>query len=185
MKPWLMVALLFLATPLRGASGPIPIILETDIGGDVDDTYALVLAARSPQVNLLAVITAYGNVALRSAVSRKLLLLMGQDQVPVARGPEMPLDGQQPFRADWEGIGMIAPGEKVSGISPLPAPELMAQVVKASKEKVVMVSVGGLSNSALFLQQYPELRAKIARFVIMGGCVRPFELEGKKMPPRI
>lgn len=54
----------------------------------------------------------------------------------------------------------------MSGISPLPAPELMAQVVKASKEKVVIVSVGGLSNSALFLQQYPELRAKIARFVI-------------------
>ena len=80
-----MVALLFLAAPLWGASRPIPIILETDIGGDVDDTYALVLAARSPQVNLLAVVTAYGNVALRSAVSRKLLLLMGKDQVPVAR----------------------------------------------------------------------------------------------------
>jgi inosine-uridine nucleoside N-ribohydrolase len=48
-----------------------------------------------------------------------------------------------------------------------------------------MVSVGGLSNNALFLQQYPELRTKIARFVIMGGCVRPFELEGKSMPPRL
>ena len=181
--PVLLLAM-SLAVPLFGGVKPVPIILETDIGDDVDDMYALVLAARSPQVDLRAVTTLYGNVALRSALARKVLLLMRKDQAPVASGEAMPLDGQTPRNAEWQGHGVISADEKVSGVAPLPGVELMAQVVKASKEKVVIVSVGGLSNSAAFLQKYPGLRSKIARFVIMGGCVRPFVIAGKTYPEK-
>jgi inosine-uridine nucleoside N-ribohydrolase len=173
-----------LTVPLFGGARPVPIILETDIGDDVDDMYALVLAARSPQVDLRAVVTLYGNVALRSALARKVLLLMGEDQVPVASGVAQPLDGQTPRNADWQGHGVIAAEEKVSGVSALPAVELMAQAVKASKGRTVIVAVGGLSNSAALLEKHPALRGKIARFVIMGGCVRPFVIEGKTYPEK-
>jgi pyrimidine-specific ribonucleoside hydrolase len=170
--------------PLFGGVKRVPIILETDIGGDVDDMYALVLAASSPKVDLRAVTTLYGTVALRSALARKVLLLMGKDQVPVASGEALPLDGHLLRLACWQDHGAI-PGAKESGVSPLPAVELMARVVKAAKAKVVIVSVGGLSNSASFLQKYPRLRRKIARFVIMGGCVRPFVIDGKTYPEKL
>jgi inosine-uridine nucleoside N-ribohydrolase len=184
MRVTVLFLALSLAAPLFGGARPVPIILETDIGDDVDDIYALVLAARSPQVDLRAVVTLYGNAALRSALARKVLLLMGKDQVPVASGEAVPLDGQKPQTPAWQGHGVISADEKVSGISPLPAGELMAQVVKASKAKVVIVSVGGLSNSASFLRKYPELRRKVARLVIMGGCVRPFVIDGKTYPEK-
>ena len=166
--PTLLLALSF-AAPLFGGAKPVPIILETDIGDDVDDLYALVLAARSPQVDLRAVVTLYGDVVLRSALARKVLLLMGKDQVLVASGVPRPLDGQAPHNSERQGHGVISADEKVSDGSPLSAVELMAQVVEASQGKVIIVSVGGLSNSGAFLQDYPRLRSKVARFVIMGG----------------
>src|SRR5262245_23680130 len=70
----------------RAAEKPVPIILDTDIGSDVDDAYALVLAARSPQLDLRAVTTVHGKVDVRAAIARKLLDQMGRRDVPVASG---------------------------------------------------------------------------------------------------
>src|SRR5436190_20600183 len=90
------------------APGPVPIILDTDIGTDLDDAYALVLAARSPQLHLLAVTTVYGQVDVRSAIARKLLLLMGEDKIPVASGRPEALDGHKAAWGGWEGKGLLA-----------------------------------------------------------------------------
>ncbi len=168
----------------RAAERPIPVILDTDIGTDVDDAYALVLAARSPQIDLRAVTTVYSNVSVRSAIARKLLLLMGKDHVPVAAGRTNAFDGHAPFWGGWEGKGILAEGEKVSGISALSAAELIAKVLLESEEKVVVVSVGGLSNIAMALQKNGSLRSRIARFVIMGGSLNPILIEGKEIPER-
>jgi purine nucleosidase len=173
-----------LALSLQAAERPIPVIFDTDIGTDVDDAYALVLAARSPQIDLRAVTTVYGNVSVRSAIARKLLLLMGKDRVPVASGRTNAFDGHMPFWGGWEGKGILAEGEKADGISALPAPELIAKVLLESEEKVVIVSVGGLSNIAAALQKNGSLASKIARFVIMGGSLQPILIESKEIPER-
>ncbi len=169
---------------LQAAERPIPVIFDTDIGTDVDDAYALVLAARSPQIDLRAVTTVYSNVSVRSAIARKLLLLMGKDHVPVAAGRTNAFDGHTPFWGGWEGKGILAEGEKVNGISTLSAAELIAKVLLESDEKVVIVSVGGLSNIAMALQKNGSLASKIARFVIMGGSLNPILIEGKEIPER-
>jgi len=156
---------------LRVFSGekPVPIILDTDIGTDVDDAYALMLAARSPQLELRAVTTVYGKVAARSAIARKLLLLMKRDEVPVASGQAKPTDAREPFWGGWEGKGLLAEGEMVSGISTEPAPELILEMLENSPEPVVIVPVGGLSNVAAVLERKPAIKSKIRRLVIMGG----------------
>ncbi len=182
---FVLLAVLALSTPLLGASRPVPLILDTDIGTDVDDAYALVLAARSPQLDLRGVTTVYGDVTLRSAIARKLLLMMGKDQVPVASGQEKPFDGHEIKMGGWEGKGLLEQGETVKGVSPAPAWELISQILLQSKEKVVVASVGGLSNVAVALQKQPSLREKIQRVVIMGGCVRPFILQSKKIPEHL
>jgi inosine-uridine nucleoside N-ribohydrolase len=163
----------------RAADGPIPIILDTDIGTDVDDAYALVLSARSPRLDLRAVTTLHGKVEVRSAIARKLLDLMGRRDVPVASGLSV-------SRAwgGWEGKGLLEPGETVPGVSPKPAHELMHDVLTQSREKVVIVPVGGLSNVAELLRKHPADKDRIERLVVMGGCVRPIVIQGKTFPER-
>src|SRR5438128_1016949 len=84
-------AVLVLATlrpvpPGYGANMPIPILLDTDIGTDIDDIYALILAARSPELDLRAVTTVNNDTELRAKIAKKVLQLLGRDHVPVAVG---------------------------------------------------------------------------------------------------
>jgi purine nucleosidase len=170
---------------LLAASKPVPIILDTDIGTDVDDAYALVLAARSPQLDLRAVTTVYGNVALRSAMTRKLLLMMGREEVLVASGEGKPWDGKEIHWGGWEGKGVLVEGETVTGVSQNRASDLIGELLSRTEEKMVIISVGGLTNIAVALRKQPSLQMKIERFVIMGGSVRPFVLEGSKIPEKL
>ncbi|MEJ2735479.1 MAG: nucleoside hydrolase [Anaerolineae bacterium] len=91
---------------------PRPIILDADIGTDVDDAFALALAARSPELDLRAVSTVYGDVHLRALLARKLLILFGLADVPVAAGCGQPLTPERtPFWGGWEGVPVLAPSE--------------------------------------------------------------------------
>jgi inosine-uridine nucleoside N-ribohydrolase len=171
--------------PNHAADKPIPIIFDTDIGTDVDDAYALVLAARHQKLDLRAVTTVNGKVQVRAAIARKLLDLMGKDKIPVAAGSSKPLDGHETFWGGWEGKGLLAPEEKVAGISPQRASDLILDLLEKSPEKITIVAVGGLSNVAEVLQKAPKLKSKIERLVIMGGSVRPILIEEKMLPEKI
>ncbi|MGQ0636187.1 MAG: nucleoside hydrolase [Planctomycetaceae bacterium] len=168
------------ASHSHAADLPIPIILDTDIGTDVDDAYALVLSARSPQLDLKGVTTVHGKVEERSKIARKLLDLAGRRDVPVATGVTV--------RKAWggfEGQGLLEPDENVTGISDKPAYELIHEILSKSPQKVVIAPVGGVSNVALLLRHYPQDKAKIERLVIMGGRFRPFVIEGKTLPDKL
>jgi inosine-uridine nucleoside N-ribohydrolase/acetyl esterase/lipase len=169
----------------HAADKPIPIIFDTDIGTDVDDAYALVLAARHPNLDLRAVTTLNGKAEVRAAIARKLLHLMGKDKIPVAAGRSKPMDGHETFWGGWEGKGLLAPDEKVGPIAPQMASDLIIELLEKSPDRITIVSVGGLSNVAEVLQKAPKLKSKIKRLVIMGGSVRPVLVEGKRLPEKI
>ncbi len=78
---------------------PAKIVIDTDIGTDVDDALALGLALRSPELELIAVTTVYGDVDLRTRMARKLLGLAGRSAVPVGKGIREPLLRSRPERA--------------------------------------------------------------------------------------
>ena len=132
MKFLLAVACLLLAAIARGEDLPTPVILDTDIGTDVDDAYALVLAARRPEIDLVGVTTWNGNVAIRSAIAKKLLRLSNRDDVPVASGRETARDGHKAFWGGWEGKGLLVEGERVEGVSTQSAVELMIDLLEKS-----------------------------------------------------
>src|SRR5512141_577589 len=91
------------------------IILDTDIGTDVDDVCALGLALSSPDIELVAVTTVYGNVALRSRMPAKLLQIAGRADVPVGIGAsETPLRNRPVHWAGGEGDGILGPGDAVT-----------------------------------------------------------------------
>jgi inosine-uridine nucleoside N-ribohydrolase len=167
------------------ADRPIPIVFDTDIGTDVDDAYALVLAARHPKLDLRAVTTVNGKVEVRAAIARKLLQLMGKERIPVAAGRSKPMDGHDPFWGGWEGKGLLVPQEEVGVISIQKASDLIIDLLQASPDKITIVAVGGLSNVADVLQNAPTLKSKIERLVIMGGSVQPIVIEGQTLPEKI
>ncbi|MGD0922302.1 MAG: nucleoside hydrolase [Terriglobia bacterium] len=92
-----LCAFFLLFTAMSAASPPekIPIILDTDIGTDVDDAFALALILRSPELDLLGVTTVSGDTQARARLAAKMLWEAGRPNVPVAAGepgPSQPMD---------------------------------------------------------------------------------------------
>lgn len=155
---------------------PVPLVIDTDPG--VDDAVALLLALVSPEVELRAVTTVFGNVGLSTTTTnaRRILALGRRPDIPVAAGAQRPLVHPQAMRAaDWhaeDGLGGRA--------ATLPAPgpldrrgavQLLADVLRTADTPVTLAPIGPLTNIALLLAVHPELRPKIGRIVAMGGAL--------------
>jgi pyrimidine-specific ribonucleoside hydrolase len=160
--------------PLRVA--PMPLIIDTDPG--VDDTFALILALLSPEVDVRAVTVTFGNVSREKtfANARRVLALAGRTDVPVAARAVRPLvHAQGELAADWhgaDGLGLRSADFPEPGpADPRPAITLMADVLSASPEPVTIVSLGPMTNTALLLAGHPALIPRIARIVAMGGSL--------------
>lgn len=154
----------------------LPIIIDCDPGHD--DAIALILALASPKLNVLAVTTSAGNQTpdktLRNAL--RILTLLGRHDIPVAGGAPKPLLRELIIADNVHGeSGLDGPALPEPGFAPqaLTAVELMAKTLRASAEPVTLVPTGPLTNIALLLSAHPELKAKIARIVLMGGSAGP------------
>ena len=68
------------------ARAPIPVILDTDIGDDIDDTWALILALKSPELDVKLVVTDFGNTEQRARLVARVLELAGRTDIPIGIG---------------------------------------------------------------------------------------------------
>src|ERR671924_236556 len=80
-----------------------PVVLDTDIGSDVDDALALAMLFGAPEVDLLGVTTVYGDVQVRARIARRLARLAGRDALAVVAGASRPLSGGEAWWAGFEG----------------------------------------------------------------------------------
>ena len=69
-------------------SDSVSLILDTDIGDDVDDAFALAQAALHPSIDLVAITTCWGDTAARARLARRVLDAAGGDRVPIHPGPD-------------------------------------------------------------------------------------------------
>ena len=147
----------------------IPLLLDTDIGDDVDDVFALLLAARQPRLDLLGVTTVYGDVAQRTRIARKLLRLAGRADVPVVTGLGHTLAGRDPGPVISSGAG-FAPGEEPPGPgADAGAVEFLIERTLAHPTLVTLVAIGPLTNVGAALQREPRLAGRLRALVVMGG----------------
>ncbi len=152
---------------------PTRLILDTDIGTDVDDCLALAVVLGSPEVRLEGVTCVYGDVDLRARMVLKLLRLAGRDDVPVMRGAREPLLGLRPvYWAGHEGTGLLELGEELPAPAPEHAVDYLVRTVMEHPGEVHLLAVGPLTNVALAFRREPELPRRLAHLTIMAGAVR-------------
>lgn len=150
---------------------PIPLILDCDPGHD--DALAIILAAHNPALRLIGITTVSGNGGIKKVTlnARRVATLANLD-LPIAEGSGKSILGAVEEATDIHGEsaldGAELPVPKIE-LSELHAVDLIAKLLKESTEKVTIVATGPLTNVALFLKMYPQLKEKVQEIVFMGG----------------
>lgn len=154
-------------------SSRIPVILDGDPGHD--DAIAWVLAAASPMLDIKAVTSVCGNQTIQKTTynAGRIMTLVGL-HVPLAMGRVKPLVADAIIaptvhgNSGLDGPALPEPTDKPVEID---AATLMAQILEASDEPVVLIPTGPLTNIASLLLLYPHLKSKIRHIYLMGGGI--------------
>jgi purine nucleosidase len=152
---------------------PTPIIIDTDPGHD--DALALLLAARAPELRLLAVTSVAGNQTLdKTTLNARRVLTVGDIRdVPIAAGMHRPL--VRPLRTaphahGESGLDGYDFGPPQVEVVPEHAVDLIIRTVTESLEPVTLVPIGPLTNIAMAFLRAPTITKNIKRIVLMGGA---------------
>jgi purine nucleosidase/pyrimidine-specific ribonucleoside hydrolase len=148
------------------------IILDCDPG--MDDSAAIIMAAKSPDLELLAVTTVNGNYPadVTCANARKILELIGRTDIPVARGMARPMvrdAPRDPFTHGRDGQGENFLPDPLTPASPLHAVDLLIDTVKRHPREVHLVVTGPMTNVAMALVKEPELGPLVASITAISG----------------
>jgi inosine-uridine nucleoside N-ribohydrolase len=146
-----------------------------DMDPGIDDALALILALKSPEVQILGVTTVAGNAPLKmtSANARRVLEHLNVESIPVAAGAANPLnhpldDGLSYHGPD--GLGNCGLPPPVTPLQPDKAWDFLARSVLRAPGEITLVATGPLTNVAHAFQLYPEVPGLLARLVLMGGA---------------
>lgn len=157
------------------------VVLDTDLGTDVDDALALALLLGSPEVELLGVTTVYGDTGLRARATSRLLELAGvpgpaaPGGLPVRAGAAAPLSGAPVWWAGHEGTLL---GDLTTATTTPPAPgrsaaedaaDWLAATAASAPGGVDLLAIGPLTQVATALRHHPELASHLRSLVVMGG----------------
>jgi inosine-uridine nucleoside N-ribohydrolase len=141
---------------------PQLVILDTDIGDDIDDAFALALVLRSPELHLLGVETAFGDTELRARLVDRYLAAVGRSEIPVMAGVARTQKNnfsQAAYARQW-------PERKhKSGV------DFLLSQIRAHPGQITLIAIGPLTNIGAAIQRDPATFKKLKRVVIMGGSV--------------
>jgi inosine-uridine nucleoside N-ribohydrolase len=144
----------------------IPVILDTDIGTDIDDTWALGLLLKSPELDIKLVTTATQDTPYRACIVARILEIAGKTSVPIGIGPRQSekRGPQGPWVMDYD-LKSYPGTVREDGVAAL------VDTIMASPEPVTLLTIGPLTNIALALKREPRI-ASNARIVAMLGSIR-------------
>jgi purine nucleosidase len=145
------------------------VILDTDIGTDVDDLLALVFMAKAPELCLEGVTTVHGNTLLRAKIARIACQKLGIPDLSVVPGISETLSGRQVF---WPGHE----GENIPGIedarveTSLSAPQFLFDLSAKYPGELEILAIGPLTNIAQTISDFPEFGSRVKGLYLMGGA---------------
>jgi inosine-uridine nucleoside N-ribohydrolase len=150
------------------------VIIDADPG--VDDAFALLLAMRSPELNIRAITAVAGNVPLSLTLPNALRLveIAGRTDIPVASGAASPLIRRLVTATYAHGenglAGVEFPAPTMRPVKE-PAADLICRLVRENPGEIAIVGLGPLTNVALALRQDPDAARMIRKIVLMGGSL--------------
>ncbi|PYR57270.1 MAG: hypothetical protein DMF85_14160 [Acidobacteria bacterium] len=171
---WILIACL----PAAAQQTRMKVLLDTDIGTDIDDGWALGYALKSPSFELLGVTVADGDTAQRARLACKLLYRLGRADVPVAVGRRTP--AVPPNRVDYQ----FTWAEDFHAYKPIdtPAVECLADVIRRHPHEITLIAVGPLQNLGDLVRQHPDVVPLVKRVVLMSGSIGPNAFSAVPVP---
>ena len=150
------------AHPDRAVSEPQLVLIDTDIGDDIDDAFAVALALRSPEFHILGVTTTFGNTELRARLLDRYLAAVGCGDIPVAAGPASKTDNVMTQAA----YARRAPART----HPDGAAFILDQIRRHSGQ-ITLIAIGPLFTVQAAIERDPATFRKLRRVVMMGGSI--------------
>ena len=151
-----------LAQSAEPSAAPEKVILDTDIGDDIDDAFALALLLSSPRVQLLGVTTAWGDTDLRARLVERFLADTGHAGIPIATGPATHAGSTFSQRRYAErGAEQHWP----SGA------DFILDQARRYPGQITLVSIAPFTTVAAAIEKDPATFRKLKRVVIMGGSI--------------
>lgn len=143
----------------------IPVILDTDIGGDIDDTWALAMMLKSPELDVKLVVSDTGDTTYRSRIIARMLDVAGRTDVPVGVGIrfEDPIQPQGPWVEDYD-LGDYPGTVHEDGVGAI------IDTIMAAPGPVTLLCIGPVPNIGEAIDREPRI-VENARFVGMHGSV--------------
>jgi inosine-uridine nucleoside N-ribohydrolase len=195
------------ATPAE----PQLVILDTDIGDDIDDAFALALALRSPELKILGITTAYGDTDLRAKLVERFLGALAERFLNAADQridvvPGVPTQHDNVFTQAAYAHGRSGPlcSGPVSILFTPFTPEqadrwkrfdeqrkhhdaagFLLDQIRAHPGEITLIAIGPLFNIQAAIERDPATFRKLKRVVLMGGSVyRGYDgKNGERRPP--
>lgn len=174
MVSWGILAMLLTTDSLASSGGSltsagrksIPVIFDTDIGGDIDDTWALALLVQSPEFDVKLVTTAVGDTPAKAKIVAKFLETVGRTDIPVGIGVQQNKNGHR--QTAWTKDYKLS---SYPGTIHRDGVQAIVDTIMNSSQPVKVVAVGPLPNVAAALEREPRIARK-AEFVGMHGSIR-------------
>jgi inosine-uridine nucleoside N-ribohydrolase len=182
MRTWVIILAFVLLSLSRGSvsaqqmpptsSAREKIIIDTDIGSDIDDAFAIALALRSPELQILGITTDFGDTEGRAKILDRMLGEAGRQDIPVAVGIATavpPIYGNNlPQRRYGEG-GHFARASHANAV------DFILEQIRSYPGEITLVTIGPLPNIGALIDKSPETFRKLKRVVMMGGWVEPLK----------
>ena len=143
------------------------IILDTDIGTDVDDAVALAYLLSHPECDLLGITTVTGEADKRAALASVLCKAAGKD-TPIYPGADAPMQGEQRQRIAQQ-AEVLPRWPHQSDFPKNQAVGFLANTIRAHPGEVTLLTVGPLTNAGMLFSEHPDVADLLAGLVLMGG----------------
>ncbi|HEY0270075.1 MAG TPA: nucleoside hydrolase, partial [Sphingomonas sp.] len=144
------------------AARPI-VVIDTDVGDDIDDAYALAWALSSPKLDVRAITTGFGDTALRARLARRMVATLGRGDVSVGAGP-VTAPATTFTQAHW--------AEASPAMAAPDAVALTLGLIRAHPGKVTLIALAPLTDVGAMIARDPATFRKLKRVLVMAGSIR-------------
>ena len=164
MRRWLLGLVLGSMSAAWAQGAREKVIIDTDLGDDVDDAFALALAVKSPELQILGVTTTFGETDVRAQIVDRFFEEIGRAGIPVMAGKATPTKNPMSQRPYGEGrFKKSSHGDAV---------EFILNQIRKHPGEITLIGIGPLMNVGAAIDRDAPTFRQLKRVVMMGGSIR-------------